>query len=311
MDVKTNSVNNADRPRGSSEGGKAGAYAYLPTSIAAIKATNDLLERGVSLNRATGPFEDRGRSLGAGAIVIPGDPALANELANQYALDVFALEGPPAGATPIHKQRIVAYVDSGGLFLLDRFGFDYDTISWRDLNAGVDLTGYDVFVNNSVYLGYWRLDDTGRAALTNYFAAGGDYIGLGDYGAYLAWETNLLDFDIEFPPGNSIVHVDYNPADSVAAGFGEQGYVFVNYAAFFKDLGEGVEVTARIQDRPDFLVSGFWPDWQTSGANGAPVVIHGGQGTQDVTLIGFDPTFRAHPEDSFRMVANAIYSGLD
>jgi len=30
-----------------------------------------------------------------------------------------------------------------------------------------------------------------------------------------------------------------------------------------------------------------------------------------VTLIGIDPTFRAHPEHTFRILANAIYSSLD
>ncbi len=311
MDVKTHPVNNADRPQGSVEGVKTDAFAYLPTSLAAFQATNNLLARGDTLYRAAGSFEENGRHFGAGTIIVAGNPALANELANGYALDVFALNAIPDGAVPMYEQRIGAYVDSGGLFLLDRFGFDYDTISWQDLNAGVDLTEYDVFINNGIYLSYWRLNDTGRAALTNYFAAGGDYIGLGDYGAYLASEANLLAFNIDYPPGNSIVHVDYNLDDPVAAGFGDEGYAFVNYAALFSDLGEGVEVSASIQDRPDFLVSGFWPGWQTSGANGAPIAIRGEQDSQDVTLIGFDPTFRAHPEDSFRMVTNAIYNGME
>jgi hypothetical protein len=30
-----------------------------------------------------------------------------------------------------------------------------------------------------------------------------------------------------------------------------------------------------------------------------------------VTLIGIDPTFRGHPENTFRIVANAIYNGLE
>jgi hypothetical protein len=42
------------------------------------------------------------------------------------------------------------------------------------------------------------------------------------------------------------------------------------------------------------------------------VVIYRANGAlQDTALIGFDPTFRGHPENMFRIVANAIYSGLD
>jgi hypothetical protein len=49
----------------------------------------------------------------------------------------------------------------------------------------------------------------------------------------------------------------------------------------------------------------------TNGAAGQPVVIRWASGTQDATLIGLDPIFRGHPEDSFRLVANTIYSALD
>ncbi len=310
MDIKTSPVNKADVPRGLAEGGKATAYAYVPTSIAAVQATNDLLAQGVSLYRANSPFTDGSRSFNAGTFITPNDPSLANRLASQYGLKVYALKQMPGAVTPMREQNIVVYLDSGGQFLLDRFGFDFDTVSRTDLNNGVDLTGYDLFINNSVY--YNRLNATGKATVDAFFAAGGDYLGIGDYGGLLADELGLLEFALSYPPGNSIVHVGYNAADPVSTGFGDQGYVFVNYAALFSELGSGVEVAVSIQDRPDFLVSGFWPEWQTSEANGEAIAIHNDLSeAQDVILLGFDPTFRGHPEDSFRMVANAIYSGLD
>ena len=78
----------------------------------------------------------------------------------------------------------------------------------------------------------------------------------------------------------------------------------------FGILGADVQVSARVH-APDFLVSGYWPNWQTSGAAGQAIVIRWAGGMQDVTLIGLDVLFRGHPEDSFRLVAHAIYSGLD
>ncbi len=72
----------------------------------------------------------------------------------------------------------------------------------------------------------------------------------------------------------------------------------------------GLDVTAWIGDG-DFLVSGFWVDWPTSGAAGMPVVVHGADGDTDISLIGFDATFRGHPENAFRLLGNAIFSGLD
>jgi hypothetical protein len=317
VDIATHPVNNPDPPQGSVEGGQAGAFAYLPTSITAIQATNDLLARGVGLLRSPGPFADGGRSFDAGVFILPatapGAKAIANELANQWGLDVFALGGLPDGALPLHQPRIaVAISDAGGPVLLRRFGFAFDVVSRNDLNGGMDLTAYDLFINSSIRKG--NLNPTGQATMASYFAAGKDYIGIGSTGLRLARgdEYNLFPFSYQGYAGSldSIIRVDYNTGDPVGNGFGAAGYGFANNPQTFDDLGADVQTAATIADG-DFLVSGYWPDWPTSGAAGQPIVIRWESGTQDVTLIGLDPIFRGHPEDSFRIVANAIYSSSD
>jgi hypothetical protein len=313
LEIKTHAVTKADRPQGSAEGGKAGAYAYLPTSVAAIKATNDLLQRGVTLYRAEAPFADSGREFGAGVFILPADEAnttsVANELANQYALDVLALSDTPDGAIPMRQQRIAVELDSGGRFLLKELGFDFDEVSWSDLNAG-GISAYDVFIND---WWWWSdFDPAGQASFEAFFEAGGDYVGLGTDGARFADEGELLDFDYDtYYWYNAIVHVDYDPNDPVAAGFRADGYAFMNWPVVYTVNGGGVEISARLDAGDDFLVAGFWPGWQTSGANGMATIVHGISGMGDVTLIGIDPTFRAHPEHTFRIVANAIYTGLE
>jgi hypothetical protein len=308
MDISTNTVNNADPPRGSSEGGKAGAYAYLPTSLAAFRATNDLLARGVALYRASEPFEDKGRHFGAGAIILPADPALANEMANGYALDVFALKNMPASAVPMYVQRIAVYGDEGTIHALKTLGFDYDQVGGGDLNEGV-LAGYDIFINRD--LRWSSLSDDGKAYVADWFANGGDYVGLGYRGRAIdfAVDAGWVDVDYGYTDGNAILEIDYDPDDAVAAGFVEDGYAFVYRSVWFT-AWDGLEVSASV-DAGDFLVSGFWPGWQISGANGMPIVVHNAEGDSDLTLIGFDATFRGHPEDSFRILGNAIYNGFD
>jgi hypothetical protein len=313
MDIKAHAVTKAGAPQGSAEGGKAGAYAYLPTSMAAIKATNDLLARSVTLYRTEEPFADSGREFGAGIFILPADQAgtksIANELANQHALDVFALSDTPDGATPMRQQRIAVELDSGGRFLLQELGFDFDEVSWSDLNSG-RISEYDIFIND---WWWWSdFDPDGQASFEAFFEAGGDYIGLGGDGARFAVEGELLNVDYTtYYWLNAIVNIDYDPNDPVAAGFRADGYAFVNWPVVYTVTGEGVEISARVDAGEDFLVSGFWPGWQTSGANGMPIIVHGVSGTGDVTLIGIDPTFRAHPENTFRIVANAIYNGLE
>jgi hypothetical protein len=309
IEIKTNTVNKADAPQGSAQGGKAVAYAYLPTSIAAFQATNDLLARGLPLYRAAEPFEVSGRQIGAGAVIIPDDPALANELANQYALDVLALKKPPPGdLVPMHQQRIAVYGDEGVEHSLGTLGFGFDSVGSSDLNAGA-ISDYDVFINQG--LRWSSLDAAGQASVADWFAAGGDYVGLGYRGRAIdfAVDAGWVVADYGYTSGNAIVQVDYDPDDSVAAGFLEDGYAFVYRSVWFTDWGD-MEVSASL-DSGDFLVSGFWEDWQISGANGMPVVVHDSDGQADVTLIGFDNTFRGHPENTFRILGNAIYNGLD
>jgi len=308
IDIKTHTINNADPPQGSSEGGKAGAYAYVPTSIAAFQATNDLLARGVDLYRASEPFDDKARHFGAGTIVLPADPALANEMANGYALDVFALKDIPAGAVPMVEQRVAVYSDEGTSHALKTLGFDFDEVGRGDLNAG-ELADYDVFIN--LGLRWSRLSDDGRSYVQDWFASGGDYVGLGYRGRAIdfAVDAGWVDVDYGYTGGNAIVKIDYDPDDSVAAGFAEDGYAFVYRSVWFTNW-DGLEISARVDDG-DFLVSGYWEDWQTSGADGQPIIVHDADGDSDVTLIGFDADFRGHPENTFRILGNAVYNGLD
>jgi hypothetical protein len=308
LDINTNSVNKADPPQGSAEGGKARAYAYLPTSIAAIQATNELLARGVSLHRIPEPFTDSERDFGAGAIILPADPSLANELANQYALDVFALKDSPMGAVPMAQQSIAVYGDEGVRHALRTLGFEFDEVGTGDLNTGV-ISSYDVFINQG--LRWNSINAAGKASVLAWYAAGGNYIALPDRGRAIdfANDAGFVNVDYEYISGNAILKIDYDPDDSVSAGFQENGYAFVYRSVWFTDW-PGLEVSASI-DEGAFLVSGFWENWQTSGAAGMPIIVQGSSGDSDVILIGMDATFRGHPENTFRLLGNAIYSGLE
>lgn len=309
MAIKTTPVNKADNPSGSVTGRRAGAYAYEPTSIAAFQVTNDLIDRGVAVWRASGSFQDGSYSFEPGTFIVPADSSLASELANQHALDVFAISGPPANAVVMEKQRIAVYADEYTRYALDVLGFDYDAVGRTDVNNGV-VEDYDLFLN---YSRNWNgLSDAGRTSLTAFFNAGGDYVGLRSTGIGLAIDAGILDADYDSvsSSNNAIVNVSYSADDSVAGGFLDEDYAFVYGPAWFTRLGSDV-VTSAALAAGDFLVSGYWVGWQGSGAEGSPVVVHTSNGDSDVTVSGLDLTFRAHPENSFRLLANAIYNGLD
>jgi hypothetical protein len=305
--VKTTPVNKADEPQGSKSGKGAGAYAFEPVNLAAIQVTNELLRRGVIVKRASNAFDDAGHSFEPGTFIVPDDPSLANELANRHALEVFAINAAPADAVVMTQQRIAVYADEGTRHALDVLGFDYDEVGRSDVNDGV-VEAYDLFLNRNRSWG--GLNDAGRASLSAFFAAGGDYVGLRSTGIDMAVDAGIIDVEFESESGNAIVDVQYSVNDTLAGGYPDQDYAFVFTPAWFTNLGAGVTSSAEFAVG-DFIVSGFWPGWGVSGAAGSPVIVHSSNGDSDVALVGLDLTFRGHPENSFRLLANAIYNGLD
>jgi hypothetical protein len=310
--VQTQSIARADPVQGTKENGKAAAYAILPDNNVAIKAVNDLLLRGVVIQRMEQPFVDDGRAFGAGILILPARPELANELANAYGLNVYNLKAVPSGAVTLRRQKIAVFADEGVRFFLKQYGFDFTVVSTNDLNAGALVSdGYDVFVNST--RSYGGLNAVGRASLAAFIAGGGDYIGIGRTGVPFAGAAgaNLLTFTTAqgLADDNGVVKLVYNPDDPVSAQFLPNSHGFVYGPIWFTSIGPNVQVAATL-DGADFFVSGFWRNWKASSAPNKPVVIHGMNGSADITLIGLNPTFRAHPEITFRLLANAIFNGL-
>ncbi len=292
MELTTVPVMAAAAPTGSVAGPPDVVYRFEPSSIAAFQAVNDLINRGEELYLADGMFW------------FGGDVALARELAGTYALDVFPEEGMPVAAVSMVEQRIAAYGDEGLSHALETLGFEFEEVGTSDLNAGA-LSDFDVFVNQG--LRWSSLNSNGRASMLSFLEGGGAYVGLGDRGRAvdLLNDAGITDTAYGYISGNAIIEVDYDGDDPLAAGFPDDDYAFVYRSVWFTDY-DGMEVTTSIGDG-DFLVSGFWEDWPTSGADGMPIVVH----EDNLTLIGFDATFRGHPENTFRLLGNAIFDGLN
>ena len=309
LDIQTRQVKKAEAPKGSVKPSRARAYGFLPTSLAAFQATNDLLAKGVTLFRGEKAFYNRGVPVAAGAIIVPGGKWKADWLAEKYGLDLFPIKKMPKDVTRLKPRKIAVYGDGGVRSCLDRLGFAYDMLSSGDLDAGM-IAGYDLFINDS--LRWTSLSPDGQAAMTAWLEGGGDYIGLSFRGrpTDFAVDAGIADVEYGYIAGNAILKIDYNPYDPVAAGFRKDGYAFVYRSVYFTNWND-MKVSASIDSGEDFLLSGFWEDWQSSGANGLPVVVHQTTDKRDVTLIGIDTTFRGHPENTFRIVGNAIYDGLE
>ncbi len=303
--VKTRPITSAVPVDGTVAGDADGAYALEPTTLEAFRVVNDLVADGVAVQRATEAFDDDGTSFEPGTFLLPGDEALAESVADDHGLDLVAVDSTPE-AVAVTEQRIAVFADEGTRHALTQLGFAYDTVGTSEVNAGV-VEDYDVFVNYSRSWG--GLQQSGRDSLAAFFAAGGDYVGLRSTGIGLATSAGIIDVDVDAESGNAIVDVAYDDV-SAAGGYPDVDEAFVYTPAWFTRLGDGVETVASVADG-DFLVSGYWPGWESTGAAGMPIVVSADDGDTDVTLIGLDATFRGHPENTFRLLGNAIFDGLD
>ena len=227
-------------------------------------------------------------------------------MARRYGLQVFALKPCPNRYPLCESRASPCYASEGTTWFLDTYGFDFDAVSSGTWAAALILPSMNLFVPVGL--------SSGRAvaaALESFFAGGGDYIGIGGACADVSIQLGLsTGVEYSSGSGNGIVRVVYDPADPVSAQYPEDSYAFVYRPTFFTDAGT-LDVSASISEADDFFVSGYWSGWENSGAAGQAVVLHGATGASSVTLIGIDPTFRAHPEHTFRILANAIYSSLD
>ena len=244
-----------------------------------------------------------------GTFILPKNWALGWDLVSKYKLDVFTIKELPETVMELTNRRIAVYADEGTTYCLRELGFVYDELTTSNLNAGVDLSPYDVIILSKQD----RLDpltSKGKSTVKNFIEAGGDFIGVGSSGVSFAESTGLLEITFLKAEGNGIVQIDYDSFNPVAAGFTEDGYAFVNHPFWFSDLSAKFEIVASIGD-DDFFVSGYWSDWKNSNADGKPIIVRAEENSQDITLIGSDPTFRGHPRNDFRIIGNAIYSGLE
>lgn len=307
--VPSTRISHADAVVGTvTSGGNAG-FAYLPTSNEAIRATNDLLHRDVPLLRTTARFADSMMSYDVGTFVIPAGPVAAHyasEIASRYGITVYTLSKMPELTQELEEPLIAIDADTDLLFVLQDLGFSYDLVPWWQLNYGFDLSAYDVYA----FQGWWNpwngLTKFGKATLVNYVEEGGNFVGIGVGGIGLAVRAGFAN--VTYKAGswydNGIVRICYAGNDLVAAQYPADSYAFVYYPVWFTTYGSDMKVSASLAT-DDFFVAGFWSKRDT--AAGSPVILWKTTGESSVVLMGIDPTFRAHPMLTYRLVANALY----
>jgi predicted deacylase len=269
--------------------GEGSRYALDNDSNAAVRAVNAMLREGLDV--FVDPDED-GDEVAAGDFVVVANHNAVADVAERFRVTFEPCDVQDHGLKRLHPAKVAVSAPADVLFALRSLGFDAAPLAADD-----SLTGYDALVGA----------DAGLAGtpVKQYVKDGGSYIGVGVRGMS-GFLGRLLP--VKWAAGgaadNGIVRLDFSQGSVTAAGYTADDFAYVYKPVWFTDLGDGVSVVASYDADP--FLAGFWPG--SEAAANAPVIVCGEYGDGEVVLMGVRPAFRAHPEHTFRLLANAIYA---
>jgi len=319
FEAKLVEVEEASYPVGGVEGEVGYGYALRDDTNNAVTMANRLLEEGITTYWATEPFEDAGKEFGVGTFIIPRQKQeeYIVETAESLHLTLFALSAEPAEKKPLTLPKIAILYDKGvdtsaygeTQFTLKNLEFDFDVLNYVNVRKS-KLKGYDIVIvpDGSAWSIWKKLGNKGQRGLLEFIRNGGTYFGVGEGGGRLVNYAKFLNayaYRTKWYGGynNGIVRLDYDPTDPVAAYYPEGSYAYAFFPVWFEVWGNVDTVASYASD--DMLLAGWWPFSEVAEGYGA--VVRGMYGRGNVILSGVEPTFRAHTEFTFRLVANSIF----
>lgn len=332
-----------ERPTGALQGEGEHGFAVSPRTNTSIKFLNALLDAGVSVQRTKAELNDL--ELPAGTLLIePGDGVrqAVEQAVAATGVDVRGLnEALTAESLVQVRPRVGLYrawrftIDEGWTrWLLEEYGFPYETLHDNDIKQGSLAERFDVIVlpqqrpsdirdgipeKNKYeeryppeYIG--GLGAVGAEALRRFVSAGGTLVAIDSAADWAVEELYLpvknvvagLKEEEFYCPGSLLrIVVDVNhplgfgmPRDGVA--------VFIQSPVYqIGDSGSATAVACYPYTNPN--LSGWIMGWEKLAGQAALVEVKLGRGK--VVLIGFRAQFRAQARGTYKVLFNAILSG--
>jgi len=311
--LELSSVTGPRYPKGEIESGQAVAYALAPSENNYAIAVNTLLNEGIQVLYSEDGFTSTGREFVPGTVVVEVNSSTLTTLVGKLGLSFAALAQLPENIVPLRPLTIAACErsnDPGASFVLGELGFEVTRITEADLrNAVVDLAEYDVFVNSNAR---WdRIGATGQAMVMEFLEQGGEYIGMLERGAMFANDADILKTNYKASEryANAIVEVLFELDDPLVSTYRERDTVYVYEPIWFTKYPKTAYVVASLPEE-DFYMAGFWTKPEAAADHAVvirDIVLRDDEAASGVVLMGIHPTFRAHPQKTFRLLANAIY----
>ena len=320
---------------------------------ASYRLINELLARGVEVSVSTDAVRREGHRFPPGCFVVRGDPPLRQlrELARRHRIPLYGLDDSVrVPLLPLTRPRIGVYksalanTDEGWTrWVLDDYGFEYQSITNQDIRTGGLGERFDVVVLPSqsaerMRSGHLRgsvppqytggMGIEGFAQLKVFTEQGGILVTLD-----AACELPVQQFEIlvesvlegvkaeEFYCPGSLLRIRIDPTDPIGFGMRPDGVgVFAGSKAFDLTLDRAANtspasgksanqmaVTVVSYGAEDVLMSGWILGEQLIQNKSAVVRANLGRG--QVVLLGFRTQFRGQPHGTFKLLFNSIYLG--
>jgi hypothetical protein len=308
------SVTGPRYPKGKIESDQAVAYALVPSENNYAIAVNTLLDEGMQVLYSEDGFTSTGREFVPGTVVVETNSSTLTTLVGKLGLSFAALTQLPEDLVPLRPLTIAVSEprnEPGSSFVLGELGFEVTRITEADLrNAVVDLAEYDVFVNS--YARWDRIGATGQAMVMEFLDQGGEYVGMLERGAMFANDAGILKTNYRASERyeNAIVEVLFELDDPLASTYRERDTVYAYEPIWFTKYPKTAHVVASLPEE-DFYMAGFWAKPEAAAGHAVvirDIVLRDDEVANGVVLMGIHPTFRAHPQKTFRLLANAVYS---
>ncbi|MBY9078919.1 S-layer homology domain-containing protein [Paenibacillus sp. HN-1] len=257
-------------------------YVIRNSNNDAIKAVNELIRN----KKAVILLDNGGSGYEKGSFLV--SRSNLRTVASKYLLDIVPFSTSSDKSGKLLKAPSVA-IGGAVSYMLADLGF----------NVTSDTAAADVLVNSG----------------TNLIASGKPFIGYGRSMLNTVKGLNVLPGLNYSNPVNSagrtdahegLFKADISQNSVITAPYADSEYLYTVSAAFITSVPEGAEILAKYGTGDDFFKAGWWPN--SDAAKGQVLALNYQQGGVHVTLFANDLMNKYHPQNQFRLLANAIYA---
>ncbi|MGD7006856.1 M14 family metallopeptidase [Metabacillus sp. 84] len=245
----------------------------------AVKAVNELLKNKKPVQQILEP--EKGYETGD-FLVLTKD---LDAIRKKYYLETTPYTGT-GSKKPLKQPKVFAAGSAASKYVLRQLGFE-SAASEAEADVIVDDAG----------LGNKTLIQNGKP-----------YIGIGSSSLNFVEKENLLPgFDYSTTTGSRAYHegllwTDVAAGQLLTSGYSNKEKLYIASGSYMKAVPEDASVLARVSKQDDFFVSGWWPNHHS--LKGQAIAIS----KDSITLFSTDLTNKAHPQYSYRLLANSIYA---